>query len=75
MVYDKTKYPSLWAFTHNKGYGGGWDVPCRIVKRDPKRVQIAALKNDGTESLVWVRPDKLKEVQHGNGLDGREALV
>lgn len=61
QIIDKTKYPSMWAFTHNRGYGGGWDVPCRVVKRGPKRIQIAALKTDGSEKLVWITPEKLKE--------------
>lgn len=60
-VIDKAKYPTTWKFTHNRGWGGGWDVPCRIVKRGPKRVQIAALLANGAEKLVWVRPDKLVE--------------
>lgn len=61
MTIDVAKYPATWKFTHNRGYGGGWDVPCRVVNRGSARVQIAALMRDGSEKLVWVSPRKLVE--------------
>lgn len=58
-LHDAEAHPNTWTYTHNRGYGGTIKVPCRIVKRGPKRVQIAALLASGAEKLVWVTPEKL----------------
>jgi hypothetical protein len=47
-------YPMIWRCENRGGYGYITPVLCRVVREGPKRVQIAALKEDGSEALRWV---------------------
>lgn len=47
-------YPMRWRNESRRGYGYVRIVPCRVVRQGEKRVQIAALREDGTEALRWV---------------------
>ena len=49
-----------WRHVPGGGYGFVSLVPARIVKIGPKRVQIAALLDQGGERLVWVKPENLR---------------
>jgi hypothetical protein len=57
---DRARFPSTWRYVHNQGYGGVIMVPCRVIKRTPKRMKIAALMKDGTEKIVYVLPGNIR---------------
>lgn len=55
-----SEYPMRWRHEPRGGYGYVQVVPCRVVRQGEKRVQIAALRADGTEALRWVEYGSLR---------------
>jgi hypothetical protein len=52
--------PLRWLHEPCDGYGYLIAVPCRVVREGNGRVQIAALRNDGTEVLRRVAYESLR---------------
>ena len=59
MNYDEKKYPMIWKRTSNRGYCFTARIPCRVIKMDGKRVEIAALLIGGAERIHRVKEENL----------------
>ncbi len=52
---DVTAFPARWHQETPRSYGGYVTlVPCRVLTRRSGRVEIEALREDGTTSVHWI---------------------
>jgi len=54
-------YTHVWRRVSSRGYGYSDHVPCRIIGRTHKRVRIAALQKDGTEKILSVLGENVRQ--------------
>lgn len=60
MNYDQTKYPMIWKRTSSTGYCFTAHIPCRMIRKLGKKIEIAASLIGGKERIHRVDPKSLK---------------
>ena len=58
MNYDQDKYGMVWV-REDRAYHFEHRIPCRVIRRQGKRIRIAALLRNGSEREHLVSPEKL----------------